>query len=240
MERNNTPENAPEQSDSTRSGAAPTPAYNPAYQDYLARKEKNSETSHSNDSRKDGFWAEIIRFSVIALIVVIPIRIFIAQPFIVSGASMDPTFANGQYLIVDQVTYRFEEPERGDVIIFRYPRDPSKFYIKRIIALPGETITIDGNTIAITNEEHPDGFELNELYVEAMRPEADITETLGEEEYFVMGDNRDFSSDSRIWGVLPRDLIVGRAYLRLLPTEALGVLPGKVSPQAIETEAITQ
>ena len=83
---------------------------------------------------------EIIRFAVIALIIVIPIRMFVAQPFIVSGASMEETFQSGEYLIVDQVSYHLHNPARGDVIVFRYPKDPSKYFIKRIIGLPGDTI----------------------------------------------------------------------------------------------------
>lgn len=206
-------------------------SHNPAYQAYLERKHHERTP---NPEKREGFWSEIIRFSVIALIIVIPIRIFIAQPFIVQGASMDPTFADGQYLIVDQLSYRFHEPERGDVIIFRYPDDPSKFFIKRVIALPGESINIDGAIVTIKNEEHSEGFTLDEFYVQHMRPDTYLDEELGEQEYFVMGDNRDFSSDSRKWGVLTRDHIVGRAYLRLLPTEDLGMFPGKVAPEEVE------
>src|SRR6185295_2417670 len=98
---------------------------------------------------RDSFFTELLKFAVIALIIVVPIRFFVAQPFIVSGASMDPTFHNGQYLIVDELSYRFSPPQRGDVIIFRYPRDPSQFFIKRIIGLPGETVKIQGGSISI-------------------------------------------------------------------------------------------
>jgi len=177
--------------------------------------------------KKDNLVVEIIRFSIIALVVVLPIRLFIAQPFIVSGASMETTFSTGQYLIVDQVTYRLEEPERGDVIIFRYPKQPSKFFIKRIIGLPGDTIEINGHEVKITNADHPEGAFLNEDYILDLKPLGMLTETLGENEYFVMGDNRDQSSDSRSWGVLHRDYIVGRAFLRLFPVSELGVLPGE-------------
>jgi signal peptidase I len=170
---------------------------------------------------------EIIRFSIYALIIVLPIRMFIAQPFIVSGASMETTFSTGQYLIVDQLTYHFEAPERGDVIVFHYPKDPSKFFIKRIIGLPGDTIHIEDSTVTITNAAHPDGMVLDEEYVRSMRPTTPLTQVLGPDEYFVMGDNRDASSDSRIWGILPKDKIVGRALLRLFPLNEVGVLPGK-------------
>ncbi len=176
---------------------------------------------------EEGFLGEIIRFSILALVIVLPIRIFIAQPFIVSGASMETTFSTGQYLIVDQLTYRFEEPMRGEVIIFRYPKDPSKFFIKRIIGIPGDTISISGRDVTLTNAEHPEGVLLDTDYLLDAKPSPAMTETLGVNEYFVMGDNRDASSDSRAWGVLQRDKIVGRAFLRLFPFSKVGIFPGK-------------
>lgn len=172
--------------------------------------------------------SEIIRFAIIALIIVVPIRMFVAQPFIVSGASMQETFQSGEYLIVDQLTYHFESPERGEVIIFRYPRDLSKFFIKRVIAVPGDTIRIEEDRVTITNEQHPDGFLIDEPYVRSMQPAGVIEETLGDGEYFVMGDNRDFSSDSRAWGVLQEERIIGRAFLRLFPPQDFSVLPGSL------------
>lgn len=171
--------------------------------------------------------AEIVRFAIIALIIVIPIRMFVAQPFIVSGASMEDTFHGGEYLIVDQLSYYFEEPERGEVIIFRYPRDPSKFFIKRIIGVPGDTVIIEGSSVTVTNEEYPEGIALDEPYVAAMQPNTDLREELGDGEYFVMGDNRNASSDSRVWGVLTRDKIIGKAFLRLFPVQEVGFFPGQ-------------
>lgn len=184
--------------------------------------------SRDTNGKNDGVVTEIVRFALFALLIVLPIRIFVAQPFIVSGASMETTFSTGQYLIVDQLTYHFEEPERGEVIVFRYPRDPSKFFIKRIIGLPGDTLQIEGNKVTITNEEHPEGILLDETYVLGMKPNTILSETLGDNEYFVMGDNRDASSDSRSWGVLQRDKIIGRAFLRLFPFSEIGVFPGDV------------
>lgn len=173
--------------------------------------------------------AEIVRFSLIAILIVIPIRMFIAQPFIVSGASMDDTFHSGEYLIVDQLSYYFKQPTRGDVIVFRYPRDPSKFFIKRVIGLPGDTITIESAQVRITNTDHPDGFILEEPYIKSMASAPRMTEILGDREYFVMGDNRDQSSDSRSWGVLQEERIVGRALVRLFPPTETGYLPGSVT-----------
>lgn len=183
-------------------------------------------TDIRGDEKKEGFLGEIFRFSLIAILIVLPIRMFVAQPFIVSGASMEATFSTGQYLIVDQISYYFDSPSRGDVIVFRYPKDPSKFFIKRIIGVPGDTIAISGDTVKISNAKNPDGVVLDESYILSMNSHATMTETLGESEYFVMGDNRDASSDSRIWGVLPRNNIVGRAFLRLFPFTKINVFPG--------------
>lgn len=186
---------------------------------------------------------EILQFAVIALIIVVPIRMFIAQPFIVSGASMEETFHSGEYLIVDQVSYRFNEPERGDVIIFRYPRDPSKFFIKRVIGLPGDTVRIDGSTVTVTNKAHPNGLTLDESYIKSMEPSGVLEEKLGSREYFVMGDNRDQSSDSRVWGVLQEENIIGRALVRLFPVGGITMFPGVVrftDTGAVAIDTITE
>lgn len=181
-----------------------------------------------DDSKENAFW-EIARFAIIALIIVLPVRWFIAQPFIVSGASMQDTFYDKEYLIVDQISYRFEEPSRGDVIIFRYPNDPSKYFIKRIIALPGETINISGSSVIIQNETNPEGFRLDEPYAQTGAGSREQVITLKNDEYFVMGDNRDHSSDSRTWGTLDRDKIVGRAFMRLLPPQRIDFMPGNAN-----------
>lgn len=168
---------------------------------------------------------ELIQFAFIALLIVIPVRWFIAQPFIVSGASMENTFHTDEYLIIDQLSYYFEEPQRGDVIVFRYPKDPSKFFIKRVIAIPGDHIDIQGSVVKLTDK---DGKEvtLKEPYIKSMAENTSLTEKLGDREYFVMGDNRDASSDSRVWGILNKDKIIGRAFLRLLPFSKMDLFPG--------------
>lgn len=176
--------------------------------------------------KEPSFLSEMLRFSLVALLIVVPIRMFIAQPFIVSGASMESTFSTGQYLIVDQVSYRFEEPHRGDVIVFRYPKDPSKYFIKRIIGIPGDSLHIDNNLVTLTNKENPQGVTLSEPYILDDIKNTTLDETLGENEYFVMGDNRNASSDSRMWGVLQRSSIVGRAFLRLFPLNETNIFPG--------------
>ena len=170
---------------------------------------------------------ETFRFVLIALAIVIPIRVFIAQPFFVSGASMDPTFADHQYLIVDEISYRFTDPSRGEVVIFKYPKNPSQYFIKRIIGLPGETVVIAGTgKVTIKDKDGKITTTLNEPYV--VFPKSDnIERTLGADEYFVMGDNRAGSFDSRLWGPLERDLIVGRALIRLFPLSTVELLPGQ-------------
>ena len=170
---------------------------------------------------------DTIKFVLIILLIVIPIRVFIAQPFIVNGASMDPTFGHGEYLIVDQLSYRFREPERGDVVVFKYPNDTRQFFIKRVVGLPGEKVEILRSSVIVYNEKHPGGMALEESYVEnpATRQREQIFELNGSE-YFVLGDNRLESSDSRSWGALERDLIVGRPLFRLLPPSSASFLPG--------------
>jgi len=191
---------------------------------------KNSPESHDHSGREvkeEHPFAEIVRFSIIAILIVIPVRMFVAQPFIVSGASMDDTFHSGEYLIVDQISYYFEKPERGEVIIFRYPRDPKKFFIKRVIGLPGDTVTIEDGKVEISNEKHPAGFTIDEPYIDEMDPAPVMTRELGKDEYFVMGDNRNHSSDSRTWGVLQEEQIIGKALVRLFPPSRVDYLPGK-------------
>lgn len=170
---------------------------------------------------------ETVRFLIIALIIVVPIRLFIAQPFIVSGASMDPTFANNQYLIVDELSYRLGDPVRGDVAIFKFPKNPKQYFIKRIIGVPGDTVQIDNvGLVTITNKAEKISLVLNETYVER-KAGGTVERTLKENEYFMMGDNRAGSFDSRSWGPVNRNLIVGKAFLRLFPLTEVDVLPGQ-------------
>lgn len=178
------------------------------------------------NSFREEVW-ETVRFLLIAFAIVIPLRIFVAQPFIVSGASMDPTFLNGQYVIVDELSYNIGDPSRGDVIIFKYPKNPSQYFIKRVIGLPGETVSINsGGPVLIKDTNNKIVLTLKEPYV--LYPKDDVVErTLKIGEYFVMGDNRSGSFDSRAWGPVPRELIVGRAFLRLFPINTIGVLPGQ-------------
>ncbi|HBM45611.1 MAG: Signal peptidase I [Parcubacteria group bacterium GW2011_GWF2_38_76] len=183
--------------------------------------------------KQESWWdfiKEIVRFTILSLIIVLPVRFFIAQPFLVSGGSMDPTFADGQYLIIDELSYYFNNPQRNEVIVFRYPNNPSKYFIKRIIGLPGETIIIKNNEVTIKNKDNPTGLKLNEIYVKNQDfQERSIEMKLSGEQYFVMGDNRAASSDSRDWGPLDKKLITGHVFVRLLPFNKVSLYPEKVT-----------
>ena len=146
------------------------------------------------------------------------IRFFLIQPFYVSGPSMEPNFKNNEYIIVDQISYRVSSPKRGEVIVFKYPRNVAFSFVKRIIGLPGETVNVANGEVTIYNDAHPNGIQLEEDYITSRTPlQSNIT--LKEDEYFVLGDNRPNSSDSRTWGVLPRNLIVGKVWVVLYPFE---------------------
>ncbi len=175
-----------------------------------------------------GLLKDLFTLAFLIIVVVIPVRLFIVSPFVVDGESMYPTFENLDYLIVDEFVYDLTAPARGDVIVFRYPPDPSIFYIKRIIGLPGETVSINQGKVTITTVTG-EKLTLDEPYV--VNKDATYTKsvTLGPEEYFVMGDNRPNSSDSRFWGPVPRRDIIGRVDLRLLPVSRMGFLPGEAN-----------
>lgn len=176
--------------------------------------------------KERGFFWEAIRFALVAFLIVMPFRLWIAQPFIVRGASMDPSFTDGEYLIVDELSYHLRPPERGEVVIFRYPIDPKTFFIKRIIGLSGETIIIQGGKVSIQDADGA-AFLLQEAYLpKSTETMPDMHKKLGPDEYFVMGDNRLQSLDSRSWGTLSRKLITGRTLIRLWPPARAKVLPG--------------
>ena len=172
------------------------------------------------EEKKESTAWEIIKVIIISLLIVIPIRTWIAQPFIVEGASMEPNFHNGEYLIIDELSYAFGAPKRGEVIIFRYPLQPSEFFIKRIIGLPGETVEIKTGQVFVNDAVVPEQYLPKNL-----QTGPDKTVQLEDNQYFVMGDNRTASSDSRVWGPLPKKNITGRVFLRLWPIAKAGIVP---------------
>lgn len=190
-----------------------------------------------NDTGK-GLLKDLFTLAFLVIVVVIPIRMFVMSPFVVDGESMHPTFENLDYLIINEFVYNFHAPERGDVIVFRYPKNPSVFYIKRIIGLPNETVSINHGVVTITT---PSGEKigLSEPYI--VNEDATYTKSiqLKPGEYFVMGDNRPNSSDSRVWGPLPEKDIIGRADLRLMPLSESGFSPGKAQYETPTTATST-
>ena len=171
---------------------------------------------------------EVVEVACVALGAVFLIRTFLIQPFLVSGASMVPSFSNGDYLLVDELSYFFRTPERGEVIVFRYPKDESTYFIKRVIGLPGDQVGVRDGKVRIVNADHPEGMVLDEHYLPpqtptAIRPGGQTDFTLGAEQFLVFGDNRSYSFDSRDWGPLERKEIVGVVRMRLWPANVFTV-----------------
>lgn len=174
------------------------------------------------------FFAEvwdIIKFLIPIIVIVFVIRAYIAQPFIVDGESMSPNFHTGHYLVIDEISYRFHQPSRGDVIVLRYPLDPKRFFLKRIIGIPGDHIVIKDGKVYVNDVVDVEPYESQPTFPAG--PYKDVTLAPGQ--YFAMGDNRAGSDDSRTWGILPRENIVGHVVLRLFPLKLLSVDPASVN-----------
>ena len=192
---------------------------------FLTRDQQNSSPESEIEvttNKKESLW-DLIKFALILILIIVPFRMFVAQPFIVNGASMDPTFHEGDYLIVDELSYLLREPKRGEVIIFNNPANETQYFIKRVIGLPGETVQVQGNQVKVLDGEEQ--IVLDEPYL-GSNGDRTKTLTLGEDEFFVMGDNRQVSYDSRMWGPLKEDKVRGRAFLRLFPPTVISYLPG--------------
>lgn len=173
------------------------------------------------------FVLEVLQLAVLALIIVVPIRYFVFQPFVVKGASMEPNFHDGNYLIVDELSYRLKDPNRGDVVVFKYPGDESQRFIKRIIGLPEEQVELKDGIITITNKIGEKLALSEAAYLPPIKAGLLVANSkliLGTDEYFVMGDNRNHSFDSRGWGALKRNEIIGRALFRAWPLIDFGFL----------------
>ena len=167
---------------------------------------------------------EIIKVVLISLAIIVPVRYFLIQPFYVKGASMEPNFFDHEYLIIDEISYRFGEPSRGEIVVFKYPRDPSQYFIKRIIGLPNETIEIKDEKIIIYNKDNSEGMPLDEEYLdEDVKTLGNRVLSLGADEYFVLGDNRLASFDSRSFGSIKKSSIIGRVWFRGWPFDKIKV-----------------
>lgn len=184
----------------------------------LSSPDQPSIPSEVGKKKALGGLLELIQVIVISAAIVIPLRTFLVQPFYVKGQSMEPNFYDHEYLFVDKLTYRRQAPARGDVVVIRYPLDPSEFFIKRVIGLPGETIEVSNGKVRIYNKEHENGFLLDEhTYLDQDYTPLTDTKTLKDDEYYLMGDNRAASLDSRSFGPVKRSFIVGRVWVRAYP-----------------------
>ena len=172
---------------------------------------------------------EFIKVAVLAGITIALVRYFLFKPFYVKGASMEPNFYEHEYLIIDEITYRLRAPERGEVIVFKYPEDPREYFLKRIIGLPGERVKVSEGKITVYNDAHPEGFDIKEEYLpKDLLTAGDRVTILGPNEYFVMGDNRGNSLDSRRFGPVDKSLVVGRVWFRGWPLNRVEILPKPV------------
>ncbi len=177
---------------------------------------------------------EIVKVAMFSAAIIIPIRYFLIQPFFVKGASMEPNFHDKEYLIIDEISYRFTEPERGQVIVFRYPRNPQEYFIKRLIALPGEEVQVKDGGVTIYNDAHPEGFKLDEKYLPSdfiTYNQDDAKVKVGADEYYVLGDNRGASKDSRYFGVVNKSFITGKVLFRGWPIKDVTVFNKSYWPQ---------
>ena len=203
--------------------------------------EENSKKSNVFNGKKESYFGvgsfllEIVKVFILALVIITPIRVFLFQPFFVQGASMEPNFKDGQYLIINELGYKetdigmgekqffsvgsFKELKRGDTVVFKYPKDPKQYFIKRVIGLPGEKIKVSDGKVYIFNKENPEGFILDETgYLPPeLKTQGDLVQQLGDNEYFAMGDNRGYSHDSRAFGPVGKEFIVGKVLVRAWP-----------------------
>lgn len=170
------------------------------------------------------FFLEVIKIAILAGVTIGLVRYFIFKPFYVQGHSMESTFFEKEYLIIDELTYRFREPIRGEVLVFHSPNNPGDFFLKRIIGLPGERVTLEDNKIIIYNDDNPQGVVLEETYLDmGIVTQGSESISLGPDQYYVLGDNREASLDSRRFGPIDKDAIVGRAWLRGYPLHRIGI-----------------
>lgn len=191
---------------------------------------KNKYPKHVEENLSFGkqalifFW-ELFKVVLISLVIIIPVRYFLIKPFYVKGASMEPSFYDKEYLIIDELSYRLSEPQRGDSVVFKYPLDPRQFFIKRIVGMPGERILIKDGIIKIYNQDNPEGKVLYEPYIDlGIKTLQDTDTELQNDEYFLLGDNRTASLDSRAFGPVKRKFIVGRTLLRGWPITEFGLV----------------
>jgi signal peptidase I len=201
--------------------------------DWSDNLNKIDEPNNDKFSFLEFIW-DLIKTAVVVLIIAFGIKYFVVQPFIVDGSSMLPNFENNEYLLVEKISYHFKEPSRGDVIVFHPPGQADENYIKRVIGLPNETVEIKDNKIYIFNSDHPSGVEISEPFIpsdfQTLTEQKDTKYKVGPDEFFVLGDNREHSSDSREWGLLPKGNIIGKSWLNIYPFKDFGLVKHQAFP----------
>jgi signal peptidase I len=174
--------------------------------------------AQENETKRDSVWREIIESVILAVILAAVIRIWLLEPFYIPSPSMEPTLYPQDRIIVNKIIYKFRPPQRGDVVVFKYPLDPQRDFIKRVIAFEGETIEVRTNYVFIN------GKRLDEPYLPY-----EVVPDFGpfqvpKDHIFVMGDNRNNSDDSRVWGPLNKKFLVGKALCIYWPPDRLGAI----------------
>lgn len=189
--------------------------------DFFPKPKTNEPDIPATSSRMAlKFFLELVQVVAISLAIIIPVRYFLVQPFYVKGASMEPNFFDHEYLVIDELSYRFHQPQRGDIVVFHYPNDPKSYFIKRVIGLPGETVEIADGQVKIYNDKYPNGLVLDEhVYLDDVYTAQTKRVTLKADEYYVLGDNRPSSLDSRYFGPISEKVIVGRVWVRGWPLD---------------------
>ncbi|MGC7846696.1 signal peptidase I [Desulforudis sp. 1088] len=171
------------------------------------------------DRQRGSVLGELFESLAIAVVLAVIIRLFIFQPFFIPSGSMEPTLMTGDRIIVSKFSYHFSEPKRGDVIVFKYPKDPKRAFVKRVIGLPGETVQLKDSKLivngrVVTEDYLPPGLEFSDFG----------PQTVPRDMLFVLGDNRNNSDDSRVWGYLPRGNLIGKAVFVYWPLTQIGLV----------------
>jgi len=191
---------------------------------FLEKENSLKNTSEVTYKGSVLFFVEALKIIALAGVTIFLIRYFLFKPFYVKGASMEPNFYSQEYLIIDEITYRFQQPKRGEVVVFKYSDTPKEYYLKRIIGLPGERVKISEGKVIIYNKEYPEGFIIDETYLPTdLITIGEKNTALQENQYFVLGDNRPNSSDSRRFGPINKSIIVGRVIFRGWPFNRMQV-----------------
>lgn len=187
--------------------------------------EKSAEEQKTFFQKMGASMVDFIQTLVVFGAIFAIIYLFVAQPHKVSGSSMVPTFQNGDFILTDKVSYRIGEPRDGEIIVLKNPRNESQDFIKRIVAVPGQTIKVDGSSVFVN------GAKISENYLPQETPTRSgtflhegETVTVAKNQYYVFGDNRNHSSDSREWGSITREEIVGKVFFRYWPPSSFGLI----------------